>query len=307
MKNLGGNTLMGLLLILAMAGCQLSPTKVSDSAAPWNRLVEKTSAPLKVSEDTMILDARNSFDYGLAHISNSILFPWDKLAETSRSGKLLEDPHDAIRQLALLGLRPSTPVIVVGYGPQKGQGEVGRVAFCLLYYGIKDVQIVSIDALDAQISNKATVLRENTKPWTPELNSALVIDRKRFLKEALSKRQQDGHRIFILDVRSHKEYFSKLGRNGPYEVPDLQMLNIEWKEFYMDDGRPNIAIKKRLQGVGIQPMDRILLISNKGVRSSAAAYALLAIGYRNVQNYIGGWNELLHRQIRSHPSHKTNP
>jgi hypothetical protein len=52
-------------------------------------------------------------------------------------------------------------------------------------------------------------------------------------------------------------------------------------------------VKSRLQAVGILPTDRVILVSNKGVRSGAAAYALLAIGFARVQNFTSGWNSLL--------------
>ena len=70
------------------------------------------------------------------------------------------------------------------------------------------------------------------------------------------------------------------------------IIKFEWKDLFTPQGRPDPRVIPRLEGLGIQSEDRIVLISNKGVRSAAAAYALLALGYAHAQNFADGWNSL---------------
>jgi 3-mercaptopyruvate sulfurtransferase SseA len=85
-------------------------------------------------------------------------------------------------------------------------------------------------------------------------------------------------------VRSKDEYFEKRGEM--YKEPDIQALHMEWKEFYLGDGRPDLKVKRRLKALGYSESDEIIVFSNRGVRSSAAAYSLIANGFTKVRNFI---------------------
>jgi thiosulfate/3-mercaptopyruvate sulfurtransferase len=204
----------------------------------------------------------------------------------------LQDPDSIVRRLALKGLSPEKPVIVVGEG-LKGHGEEGRVAWMLFYLGFNDVQTANIDLFKDSMTNTQTDVRENVAPWKPRLRPALDVSRIEFL-DALKRRTQ-GTSVHIIDVRSQMEYFNKKGAGHPYESPDIQALNIEWKEFFTADGRPQKSLRNKLRSVGISQNDRILVISNQGLRSGAVTWALLALGFPNAGNVTGGYPELLQR------------
>jgi thiosulfate/3-mercaptopyruvate sulfurtransferase len=272
-----------LLLGMMVSGCAFKGTRGYESSDPFSRVQNKAEIPLKVFDNTKVLDARSAFDYGLGHWSEAVPFPWTKLAEREQTGQLLKDPRQAFQRLALVGVDPLTPVIVVGNG-WKGNGEEGRLAWALLYYGLSDVQTVSQEGVDIYLTRNPEKPVENVKPWNHELRQAMVIHKDEFLKKVLSARKEGGQKVIFIDVRSKAEYFRKEG--GMYAEPDIQALHMEWKEFYKEDGRPDLNLKKRLHALGYSEDDEIIVFSNRGVRSGAAAYSLIANGFRDVRNFL---------------------
>ncbi|NJM10499.1 MAG: hypothetical protein HC883_06550 [Bdellovibrionaceae bacterium] len=133
---------------------------------------------------------------------------------------------------------------------------------------------------------------KNVPVWPIHPRPEMQVGREEFAKLSQNPKGRLEGRIFIIDVRSFAEYSNKVTTKGA-ALPDINALHMEWKEFYNDKGRPNPAVRDKLKSVGILPADRVILISNKGVRSGAAAYALLALGFTRVQNFTSGWNSLL--------------
>lgn len=255
-------------------------------------LVEKLNRPVVITEKTVLIDARSSFDYSMAHIPGSINLSWTDFVNVKGPipGLLKSDLFSETRRLARAGITPDTPVVVAGYGPN-GAGDDGRLAWTLLYLGVRDVQVSQVDALGMSYSNLINPPPKNSQPiWKPKVAAKLVADKKEILNVATSTAHQ---RFHILDVRSEKEYLQRASDGGPYALPDLRAVNIPWTEFYTSTGRPNLNVVGRLKGIQIQPEDRVIVISNKGVRSGAVAFALTSMGYKNVGNYAGGWTELV--------------
>lgn len=283
-----------LLVALLMVGCQTPPTKVSETQVrQFDVLLDKTTKPLELSDQTVVLDTRSSFDYGLNRIAGSIHFPWENLAEDSsgKKGDVLKDRHKAAVRLALHGLDPKTPVVVVGYGvPAGSRGEAGRLTWNLLLFGFHDVQTANVEIFRKTFTQNPTPPAKNVAIWKIE-ERKLVVSGEEFSKLAEDPKSRMASKTFIIDVRSEKEYLNKDEKIPP--APDINSINVEWTEFYTKQGRPDARIVAKLGAVGINPKDRVILVSQRGVRSGAAAYALLALGFQNVQNFAGGWNSLL--------------
>lgn len=271
-------------LVVSLSACQMAPTKIIETQKrEFSQVVEKAQKPIVVTGLTVVLDVRSRFDYGLNHVANSILFPWHNLAESQQSGELLKDQRQAAMRLALLGLNPQTPVVIVGNG-LAGQGEEGRLAWNLLYLGFQDVQVSSIEAFRKVMTPSDTPPVLNEKSWSVHAKPSLQIDKTEFLKWAKHPKERLESHVHIIDVRSEKEF---LGAE-----PDVNAINIEWKHFFTDQGRPDPIFKNKLAALGIGSIDQIILISSHGVRSAAVTYALLALGFSKVQNFTPGWNSL---------------
>lgn len=270
-----------------LTACQLAPTKTSEHEhRELSPLVEKASRPIEITEKTVVLDARSAFDYGLNHIGNSINFSWENLAENASTGEVLRDNHKAALRLSLVGIDLKTPVVVVGYG-NNGDGEEGRLAWNLLYLGLSDVQVANVDNFRRAWTQKPTPAPANAPVWKADPHPEYVMNKKAFLKLALDAKSQMQNRVQIVDVRSASEY----AKESPQKI-DISTLHIPWKEFYTVSGRPDPDLKKKILALGIREDDRIILISNHGVRSGAAAYVLMALGFTRVENFTGGWRSL---------------
>ncbi len=279
-------------LSLLFTGCQIAPkpTQITETRVrPFTALVEKAERPIEVTPLTVVLDARSSFDYGLNHVVNSLPLQWSDLAEKEATGETLRDLHKAALRLSLLGLTPQTSVVIVGYG-NAGRGEEGRLAWSLLFLGFHDVQITGVEAMRKSMTQEASPAAQNVPPWKAESRDELQIGKNEFLNLALNPKLRLENRVHILDVRSAQEYLNKIP--GKSKLPDINAINIEWKNFFTASGRPDVKFKGKLAALGVQPEDRVILVSNRGVRSGAAAYALFALGFEHVQNFTAGWNSL---------------
>ncbi len=274
------------LFSMSFLGCQVTPTKVSETRVrPAFELVNsKAEAPIVINEQTIILDTRSSFEYGLNHVLNSQHFPWVKLAEKESTGEVLKDTHKAILQLSLMGVTPSTPVVVIGKGLQ-GRGEAGRLAWNLLYLGVTDVQVADVEMFRTQLTQHASPPPKNATIWSANIQDKLQINKSAFLLLSKNPKLRLSKRIHIVDVRSPREYIKS-------RHSDLGAVNIEWTQFYSKQGRPNFSFLKKLAEMDILPADRMVVLSDHGVRSASVCYALLAMGFSQVENFTGGINAL---------------
>lgn len=278
---------LALLLVFTLIGCQQTPTKTTTTQTREFELVHaKTGKPLEIAGGlTAVLDTRPAFEYGLNRIENSIHFPWSNLAEKEDTAELLRDPRKAARRLALVGLNPATPVVVVGHGRQ-GAGEEGRLAWNLLYLGFRDVQVANVTYFRKNWTQNNSAPPENVPEWDASPRAELSVGTDEFRRLAADPRGRLDKRIWLIDVRSPREYMAK-------DTPNVGALNVEWKEFYKEDGRPDPAIRAKLEAVGVKASDQVVLVSQRGVRSAAAAYALTALGFPHARNLLGGWRGLV--------------
>lgn len=284
--------MMRLLLVLAvlLAGCQMKPTKTGGTQQrEFDVVVNKSTKPLVLSEGMVVLDARSAFDYGLNRVVGSHHFPWENLAESTETGELLRDRRKLAQRLALMGVTPDTPIVVVGNG-QTGNGEEGRLAWTLLYLGFKDVQTASIEMFRKNLTQMVTPPPKNAQPVEIDPQIEMVAAKDDFKRLADNPKDRRENHIWIVDVRSEKEYFNKVP--GQPAQPDIGALNIEWKQFYTQMGRPDPSIRKKLKDLGVGENDRIILICRSGARSSAASYALISLGFRRVENFLPGLRSL---------------
>ena len=282
------------LATVVLTGCQIAPpqTQVTETRArEFVQIIEKADRALEVGPLSVVLDVRSNFDYGLNHVVNSLHFPWSSLAEKESTGEPLRDLHQAALRLSLLGLTPATSVVIVGYGPAAGRGEEGRLAWNLLYLGFRDVQVAGVEVLRKSMTHQASPAAQNVPLWKIESRPELQIGKSEFLNLALNPKLRLERHVHIIDVRSEKEFLNKVP--GKKKQPDITAINIEWRNFFARDGRVEARFRSRLSELGIQAHDQVVVVSDRGVRSGAAAYALLALGFEHVQNFTGGWNSLL--------------
>ena len=106
----------------------------------------------------------------------------------------------------------------------------------------------------------------------------------------------------FIDVRSEKAYLGNEGLGKKVQIPNIDAVNIPWREFFAKGLRPNPEILQRLSAVGVTSDCRIIVLDEDGVASAAVTMALQQLGFPFAGNYAGGLNDLM-----SQPGAVTTP
>lgn len=289
-----------LLAAFIFTGCQMLPTKVSQTSQIENKLLtKKLSMPLDIDDKTIIIDARTAFEYASAHIPGAISINWEMFSQSQSEfpGLMTENKEALIRSLALKGLFPEAKIVVVGNGLQ-GKGEEGRVAWSLLYLGFQDVQVAQVDLFKMGMNNAEPAPRPNQKPWEPKVCVSCEASQNEVLKAITQRKNRDGKSVIhLIDVRDKKEYFSRSGFGQSYKSIETGAIHIPWTQFYNSEGRVRPEMREQLLALGWSLNDRLIVMSEKGVRSGAVSFALSKLGFRDVANFTKGVSSLAQKKI----------
>jgi thiosulfate/3-mercaptopyruvate sulfurtransferase len=138
-------------LSVALSACQQVPTVVTTENKTI--LVNEPSVRKLVTEETVLVDARSPFEFGLSHIPGSINLQWQdfSIPGSPNQGFLDLDKFKLARRLAFVGIDPETPVLILGLGA-KGDGAEGRLAWMFKFLGISKVTTASYDLMRAQMT-----------------------------------------------------------------------------------------------------------------------------------------------------------
>ena len=269
-----------LAISAVLLSCQAPQTRILETHANiLAPLIRGASEPIILTDQTLVIDARKSFDYQMSHISQSINVTWPEFnGENSRSKTFIKkDLQRMARRLSKYGLTPNTEVIVVDEG-YFGGGEAGRVAWSLFYMGIKNVQATSIELLRKKLGYQSRQRLKSAAVWLPNYRKQLLIQ-----KSELKAKRNLSLKRYIIDVREKGETH-KHSIAGSIHIPLSSFLN-KW-------GRPDKKINKYLSSRGITKKDELILVSPLAVRSAAGVMSLLSLGYQRVSHLDGGYVDL---------------
>jgi thiosulfate/3-mercaptopyruvate sulfurtransferase len=295
---------LNLLFLFMFIACAPKPTKTgTDNAVQPLKNLGKNAA--KIEAATAILDVRPPFEFNLSHIPGSINVAWEDFSRQSPEyrGLLVKDLHPLSRRLALIGIDPQTPVLIVGKG-LLGGGEEGRLAWTLESLGIENVQLAPVSSFREKREENPP--RPNKSFWTPVLNSSLEVSwnelrqkiegvsypPSRARRKALSSvpLPLKDENFVVLDVRPEEEVsLDNLTKRTPRA---FRFENISWKEFFTEELDPNPLVMKRLNESNISQQTEIMVISNHGVRSGAVTWVLQKLGYKKARNFAGGYEQV---------------
>ncbi len=290
------------VMALIFAACAPKPTKVySDSPA----LSRKQGQQEKLREGVVILDVRPPFEFNMSHVPGAINVAWEDFSRRrpEARGLIDKDLHSITRRLALIGIDPSVPVLILGRG-KNGRGEEGRVAWTLESLGIENIELATSEAFREKKDENLPVANKGF--WDAKVQTSLEVTWKELRKKiertsapaskakkkALSQillpvKTED---FVVIDVRSLEEHsIDNLSKRSPRT---FKFKNIDWRTFYTDEMDPNPVIMKTLNEAGVNQTTEIYLISNHGVRSGAVAWALQRLGYKRARNFAGGYEQI---------------
>lgn len=290
---------------LLLSGCQMRPTKVRETPERKFEGSARLAAPIQITPETVVVDARSAFEYSVAHVPHSLNLQWTDFTvrtDAENRGVLQSDLGSIARRLARAGLAPTAHVVVVGRGPG-GDGEEGRLAWMLAYLGFSNVQFAALDSLKFRMTNivEETPLK-SVPPWKLETVDSLLVTRDELryvinhqgVEETVSFRSGTKPVLYrIIDVRDADDYLGRRGFGAKNRIPNMGAINIPWKEFFDSNLRPRAEMLAKLSSVGVRPEHRIIVVDEGGLTAASATMALRALGFNNSGLLAGGLVDLL--------------
>jgi 3-mercaptopyruvate sulfurtransferase SseA len=232
------NQVPAVLLLFLLVGCQSKPTVVRETVSRSFAGSQALLGPIAIDESVVVVDARPSFDFSMARIPRSVSVNWADYSESDKDlrGWPQQDAFAAARRLARLGISPDSKVVVLGNGAD-GQGEEGRVAWMLAYWGVANVRFGRFGSVKSRVTTEALPEAaksdfddgRSTQPpekptlakpiWKPAIVNSLIATREE-MKGAIENSAMEKPWAFggakaklyrIIDVRSEAEYLGKKG------------------------------------------------------------------------------------------------
>jgi len=286
--------------------CQQKPTRVVSQKATQTK--DAAVAAYLVTDNTVVLDTRNPFEFAANHIPGSINAQWSDFTRHSpeNRGILERDSYAIAKRLALWGIDPETSVLIVGHALE-GRGEEGRMAWMLNHLGVKKIKTAKFDLFRGRVTNpdEPEVRPANKENWMPGATDSELLWEE-WIEKLIPYRYEfkflsvhlvdwkEGQRVGrfqnttlrFLDVRNNEEYnrfnLKQLDKNFP-------LVHRGWVNFYNENGFVRPEALDFLRSQGWDEKDEIIVISEDGVSSGAVTYALKHLGYFRARNFSGGY------------------
>jgi len=238
-----------------------------------------------------LIDAVDPASYQRAHIPGAVnVFYLDlaKIEERKKNGHPLSNA-EAERIFGEAGIDHNTQVIVYddGTGP-----SASGVWFVLDFFGHKNVKVLNGG------------FRKWLKEGRPVTQEVTTVEKKRFhakehpekivTREWVQKnlRTKD---VVVVDTRSFNEFIGKDLRPGAQRGGHLPgAVHLEWTKFSdkVNTFKPAEQIEQTLAQRGITKNTKVVTYCGTGLgRSTDMALAMKLIGYDNVVEYTGSWEE----------------
>jgi len=238
-----------------------------------------------------LVDAVDPAGYQRAHIPGAVnVFYVDlaKLDERKKSGHPLSNA-DAERIFGEAGIDNNTQVVV--YDGGEGPSASG-VWFVLDFFGHKNVKVLNGG------------FRKWLKEGRPVTQDVPAVEKKRFLAKehpakvitrASVEKSLRAKDAVIVDTRSFNEYIGKDVRPGASRGGHIPgAVHLEWTKFSdkVNTFKTAEQLEKALKQRGIDKNTKVVTYCQTGIgRSTDMALAMRLIGYDNVVEYTGSWEE----------------
>ena len=236
------------------------------------------------------LPAREEYDE--AHIPGAVYVDWtrDIVDPEDPVPAQIASPERFAALMESLGIGDDTHVVV--YDHTGGQFAT-RLWWALTYYGHDEVSVLdggwnkwlaeNLPTTDeVPDPEPATFILEPQPAWRTDAEGVLAASRE--------------DQVLILDARDKGQYTGEVvrgeGRGG--HVPGAEHLHAD-SLFDPESSTflSNEELEQKLQEAGV-PEDRkepVVAYCNGGVAATVPLFALHRLGYRNISNYDGSWNE----------------
>jgi thiosulfate/3-mercaptopyruvate sulfurtransferase len=282
-------TVAAVLGLYVLAAPPVAPAQ--GYARPELLIETEALAKLLGQPNVRLIDAIDPASYGRAHIPGAVnIFYLDlaKLEARKKNGHPLSEA-DAEKIFGDAGIDANTQVIV--YDGGEGPFASG-VWFTLDFFGHKNVKVLNGG------------FRKWLKEGRPVTQEAPAIEKKKFAAKpqpekvatrAWLEKNLRNKDVVIVDNRSFNEYIGKDVRPGASRGGHIPgAVHLEWTKFSdkLNTFKSAQDIEKALKQRGITKDTKVVTYCQTGIgRSTDMALAMKLIGYNNVVEYTGSWEE----------------
>ena len=239
-------------------------------------------------QEAEYLAAREEYDE--AHIPGAVYVDWTRdITDPENPVPAQIAPPDRFsRLMGTLGIGDDTHAIV--YDHTGGQFAT-RLWWALTYYGHEKVSVLdggwrkweleNRPTTDEVPSSEPTTFTSRPRPgWLTDAEGVLAV----------------GESGLVIDARDRGQYSGEIRRGegraghvpGAVYLPADSLLDPDKGTFLPDE-----KLKEKLRAAGV-PEDKeepIVAYCNGGVAATMPLFALRKLGYENLSNYDGSWNE----------------
>jgi thiosulfate/3-mercaptopyruvate sulfurtransferase len=234
-----------------------------------------------------VVDMRSGEAYRKGHIPGAVNLAWQALKDADNEVYVIP-PEKLASLMGQLGIGNDTTV--VGYDDQGGLSPA-RLWWVLDYYGHPKAKVLN-GGWNKWVKEKHPVSTEVSTPPPAQFSGQMGSQKICLVEELLV--EMKGSNVVIVDARSPAEYsgFDVRGKRGG-RIPGT--INIDWVRNVTTDDlhtfKPAAELRKMYEAAGITPDKDIIVYCQTGVRAAHTVFTLTLLGYNQLRNYDGSWQE----------------
>jgi thiosulfate/3-mercaptopyruvate sulfurtransferase len=273
---------MGIIVLTAVAWAATGEYARPELLADTDWLAQHLDDPT-----IRIVDMRSEEAYRKGHIPGAVHLGWKALKDADNEVYVIP-PEQLASLMGQLGIGNDTTVI--GYDDQGGLAPT-RLWWTLDYYGQPGAKVLN-GGWNKWTKEKRPVTTE--VPTPPPARFSVQPDAQKIcLVEDLLVGMQRSN-VVIVDARSPAEYsgFDVRAKRGGH-IPGA--VNIDWVRNVTNDElktfKSAAELRKMYEAAGITPDKDIIVHCQTGVRAAHAVFTLTLMGYNQLRNYDGSWQE----------------
>ncbi len=230
-------------------------------------------------------------EYVQAHIPGAVYIDW------SRD---IIDPDDPIEAQIAPPARFATLMerlgigdehLVIAYDAHPTFQFATRLWWALRYYG--HTRVAVLNGGFPMWQREQRPVTASIPAYPPTTFTPVVQPRLRVTaEEVLSLLGQPG--VTLIDARDRGQYTGEIvrGQGRPGHIPGALLLP---RELVIDPAtgtfRSNEELARLFTEAGIRPQERVIAYCNGGVAATTILFSLALLGYPDLTNYDGSWNE----------------
>jgi thiosulfate/3-mercaptopyruvate sulfurtransferase len=279
---------MLLVGIIGMCVVTVSAWAAAEGYARPELLAETDWLAQHLNDPTIrIVDMRSEEAFRKGHLPGAMNLSWQALKDATNELYVIP-PEKLSSLMGQLGIGDGTTV--VGYDDQGGLSPT-RLWWVLDYYGHPHAKVLN-GGWNKWVTEKRPVTTEVTTPPAAQFSAQTDAQKICLLEDLLGEMKRSN--VVIVDARSPAEYsgFDVRAKRGGH-IPGT--VNIDWARNLTNDNlktfKPAADLRKMYEAAGVTRDKDIIVHCQTGVRAAHTLFTLTLLGYNQLRNYDGSWQE----------------